>query len=151
MKVVFLDIDGVMNSQEFFMERKERGLDLDESRFPLLKNIIDKTGAKIVLSSVWRTCLESPHFSQLPKMLKKYEMEIYDNTPVLNQDRDAEIKMWLDTHSDIEQFIIIDDDDFNISELKSNLIQTRPFVERGLTKSHVAMAIRKLNGGGRTD
>ena len=50
MKVIFLDIDGVLNSDASLMvdDRVEGDLILN------LKYIVDKTDAKIILSSSWR-------------------------------------------------------------------------------------------------
>ena len=55
MKVIFLDIDGVLNSGAYDRRRNWNELtDIDESRLPLVKQIVDQTGAVIVLSSTWR-------------------------------------------------------------------------------------------------
>ena len=54
MKVVFLDIDGVLNSVAFDRERTNGQGNIDKTRLPLLKQILDETGALIVLSSSWR-------------------------------------------------------------------------------------------------
>ena len=56
MKILFLDIDGVLNSREYDRKRNwNEQTDIDETRLPLVKEIIDKTGAKIVLISTWRS------------------------------------------------------------------------------------------------
>lgn len=47
MKVIFLDIDGVMKEEDYNAEFK------DEC-FARLKRIVDETGAEIILSSSWR-------------------------------------------------------------------------------------------------
>ena len=54
-KVIFLDIDGVLNSLAYDRGRKENDGNIDETRLPLIKQIVDETQAKIVLSSSWRT------------------------------------------------------------------------------------------------
>ena len=55
MKIVFLDFDGVLNSVIYDRERdKSTNTNIDESRVCLLKQIIDETNAKIVLSTSWR-------------------------------------------------------------------------------------------------
>ena len=50
MKVLFLDIDGVLNSDRTLYE----DISLENDLIMNLKDIIDKTGAKIILSSSWR-------------------------------------------------------------------------------------------------
>ena len=56
-KVVFLDIDGVLNSN-FWNENHQReisdGTLIDESKIKLLCKLIEKTGAEIILHSGWK-------------------------------------------------------------------------------------------------
>ena len=55
MKVIFLDIDGVLNSRAYDRKRNwNEQSDIDETRLTLVKEIVDATEAKIVLSSTWR-------------------------------------------------------------------------------------------------
>ena len=57
MKIIFLDIDGVLNSIGWVERTKGTAYEdkeIDPSKVRLLKQIIDKTDAKIVLSSTWR-------------------------------------------------------------------------------------------------
>ncbi len=54
MKIIFLDIDGVLNSRQYDAERGTAEGNIDVSRLLLLKQLIDQTGAKIVLTSSWR-------------------------------------------------------------------------------------------------
>lgn len=58
--VIFLDIDGVLNPYPNQRRNMEAGTDdtsilkLDSKCMKVLKRIIEKTGAKLVLSSTWR-------------------------------------------------------------------------------------------------
>ena len=63
MKVIFLDIDGVLNSSIDFFELRKFGHPVNEIKgskvinrghLALLQQIIEDTDAKIVLSSTWR-------------------------------------------------------------------------------------------------
>ena len=61
MKVIFLDIDGVLNSETFskdnhkvYLATGEIKPDVDEKAVQRLVTIIKETNAKIVLSSSWR-------------------------------------------------------------------------------------------------
>ena len=60
-KIIFLDVDGVLNSEEFSRwlwdnhEKKYRGYEmLDQRAILCLQDIVFVTGAEIVLSSSWR-------------------------------------------------------------------------------------------------
>ena len=54
MKILFLDIDGVLNSWRYDQERISLQDNIDETRLPLLSRIVSSTNAKIVLTSSWR-------------------------------------------------------------------------------------------------
>jgi histidinol phosphatase-like enzyme len=50
MKVIFLDVDGVLNSQQLFEKCEDDQLiSVDEDNIKNLKTIVDATGAKIIL------------------------------------------------------------------------------------------------------
>lgn len=62
--IIFLDIDGVMNSQRFYTKytpkellsiRDEWGDAFDPESKKLLNKLIDETGAKVVIISTWRS------------------------------------------------------------------------------------------------
>ena len=63
MKIIFLDIDGVLNSEMYEWSRGEDRADnrIDLSRVRLLKDIVSATDAKIVLSSTWRLDWDKSH------------------------------------------------------------------------------------------
>ena len=81
MKVIFLDIDGVLNTSEIFIEQsknyKQKGIynvEIDEFRVEYLKQIIEKTNAKIVLSSSWRYFFVKENDIVLPKTQKGLDL-----------------------------------------------------------------------------
>lgn len=56
MKVIFLDKDGVLNSDEFFdniedAEPRGKECDVDIEKIKLLKEAVDATGAKVVVTA----------------------------------------------------------------------------------------------------
>ena len=62
-KIVFLDIDGVLNSELHYVEKSQQQLadeigyplsEISRSAVSLLNQIVEKTGAKVVISSTWR-------------------------------------------------------------------------------------------------
>ena len=175
MKVLFLDIDGVLNSENWFAYRiycvknnmvnilmnfvdtddrniKHKLTMLDDRAIANLNRIIEETGCKVVLSSSWRSSIESENiFTQNLLKLKGFKYEFYDVTPRLwfsdfSIRRGEEIKFWLDKESekhDIESFVILDDDSDMLPEQMNNFIHVDGQV--GLTDKDVFTAIEILN------
>ena len=156
MKIIFLDIDGVLNNTKT-RETFEDYMFVSDEKILLLKEIIDKTDAEIVLSSSWRRGWQAKDnnprcahdevrlFDALELKLTEYGIRLMSYTPHLWH-RGKEIESWLDawTGEKIESFVILDDMAKEEFEPNSNrLIQTSITV--GLTESHVEQAIRMLN------
>ena len=155
MKVIFLDVDGVLNSETYFLTHAEESIDcfIDPVCVQRLKNITDMTGADIVLSSSWRAGWsrhpEEMEISgrMLAESLAACQLEIYDKTPCLqNGDRGKEIKLWL-KHSveKVKRFVILDDYDYNWKKhrLSRRWIRT-DFSSGGLQDHDVEKAIKIL-------
>ncbi len=155
MKVIFLDIDGVLNSRAYDRKRNwNEQTDIDETRLPLIKEIVDATGAKIVLSSTWRQhwdrdtnrCDEDGLY--INKIFAKFGLSIFDKTPdlgitVLRRD---EISKWLEgADVEIESFVIIDDYRYGWGDLSEHFVKTEPNFRLGIEKEHVEKAIEILN------
>ena len=175
MKVLFLDIDGVLNSENWFAYRiycvknnmvnilmnfvdtddrniKHKLTMLDDRAIANLNRIIEETGCKVVLSSSWRSSIESENiFTENLLKLKGFKYEFYDVTPRLwfsdfSIRRGEEIKFWLDKESEkheIESFVILDDDSDMLPEQMNNFIHVDGQV--GLTDRDVLTAIEILN------
>lgn len=126
---------------------------IDETRLPLVREIVDATGAKIVLSSSWRKTWVQDNLGVLStnyinSTFAKCGLEIFDKTPDLGVrcDREDEILKWLnDTHDEIESFVVIDDEIFGWEELRDNFVATNPNFGLGLEEEHVQKAIEILN------
>lgn len=159
MKVIFLDIDGVLNSEDWFRQRENKfgkqlseyelmSHDLCKKNILLLNDITNTTHAKIVISSTWRKL--NP-LDYLRKLLHNNGVtgEIIDYTPVLSGEysRGYEIQKWLDTHSNlkIESFVILDDDSL-MHPIEYALVRTT--WKHGLQFSHVQKCIEILNKKG---
>ena len=126
MKVIFLDIDGVLNSDEYFDRIRDLNMqgiqsEVDIEKIKLLKKAIDETGAKVVLSSSWRYTRNAQYLKQL---LLQYNI-FADSTPFLQNKRGLEIKKWLENNPNVEDFVILDDEIFDSydEELLSKLIK----------------------------
>jgi len=162
MKVIFLDVDGVLNSEDDLMVYREKNninhcilyAEVEDRPLKLLKEIIDKTSAKIVVSSSWRIgCAKSGKesifgnglYNKLEQRLRDYDMEVYDITPCLDtgSQRGDEIKEWL-SKNPTDNFIILDDDSDMCEYRKmDNFIQTT--YKHGLTEELKDKAIEILS------
>jgi hypothetical protein len=125
MKLIFLDIDGVMN-HEYFNDRSRlhRGHAFCPIAVQNLREIIKRTGANIILSSTWRRGM---HQIEIRELFSNYDLDQYvlGKTGILeNQIRGNEIKELLDGCDEdfVESFVILDDDD--MGELMPFLVQT---------------------------
>jgi len=152
MKVVFLDIDGVLNSQDFIIATHLKGIlpddKIDPEAVARLNQITDETGAIIVISSTWRLhYLWKKNIEGLKKLLKEEEGitgTILDVTPDHQRyrGRGGEIQDWMDHCAQpIESFIIIDDSD-DMDHLLPRLIRTG--FQKGLQDEHIKTAIEML-------
>ena len=186
MKVIFLDIDGVLNGYNrwnvlgwkvvsklnslrlrIWYKKFTDPCGIHESKVKRLANIINVTGAKVVMSSSWRhSWWRTPYEEmtdrqkQLTDLLNKYNIEIIDITPSLqNARREDEIIAWLSRHeNDITNFVILDDENSFLSVFwedarfiqtstvpKGTLIKGLAIEDTGLKNKHVRKAIKVLN------
>lgn len=136
MKIIFLDVDGVLNSEQ---DRFSWTIESD-MHLMLLACIVRRTNAKIVVSSSWRNC---GLLDTLKKRLNDFSMSVYGKTKDIGE-RGLEIKEWLDNHNGVESFAILDDEDFDIkSYFPNNLVKTNAKV--GLQKEDVEKCIAILS------
>ena len=153
-KVIFLDVDGVLNCNT---TRAHIGccVGVEIAKVKLLKQIVDATGAKIVLSSSWKSGWSddpdecTPEMQYLKRKLRGCGLRIIDITRESNWFyRGWGIKQWCDDH-DVGNFVILDDETFEFDRrgLMDHLVQTSFYDEPGgLQPHHVETAIRILNG-----
>lgn len=156
MKVLFLDIDGVLNSIAWYEARSvklfepptlmERHLhELDPHACELLHRFCATTGVVVVVSSTWRKIVPLPQIATLlsratPKFEGREELRIIGATPDLGKHRGFEINAWLKS-CPVESFAIVDDDS-DMAMHKGRLIQTKH--ETGLTQEHLPMLAEML-------
>ena len=162
MKVIFLDIDGVLNV--YCQSRDKFGCNFHQHFIDNLKTIVDKTGAKLVISSSWRvdgidTMRAMWDFRKLPGVIIDITPDLYFTYSGPDGDDDYnrgdEIQLWLDSHPDVTNYVILDDDNDMLSNQKDNFVQTNrnlkhpDCVDRGygLTKICSDKAIKILNNG----
>jgi hypothetical protein len=115
MKVIFLDIDGVLNSIRsgigltgFEGDDKQHGL--DPTSVGLLKELCRISGAVIVISSTWRKGRTYDWFIEMFKNFDWIDAPVIDVTPVVSDGfRGEEVKRWLYAHPEVTDHIILDD------------------------------------------
>lgn len=149
MKILFLDIDGVLNSRQYFIKIKNMNVAPEHRIDPLavakLNQITDATGAFIVLSSTWRYAY-AKNISGLRDWMISIGVtgKVLDITPVDNDSRQNQIQKWLDTTArDIDSFVILDDYSLGGTKLNKWLVLTSPDV--GLQDTDVMAAVKILN------
>lgn len=158
MKVIFLDIDGVLNSDEFLKNNESEVIDRANVR--VLKNIIDKTGAVIVMSSAWRlwfddNMMPKDGYSQcLYDIFGEFDIKLFGKTPdfsteeirskkTFSQVKAKEIIAWLSEHEIIDKYVVLDDLDLRDEEVNAHLIRTNGQV--GITEEDAKRVIYMIN------
>lgn len=145
MKIIFLDIDGVLNTPKLL---KKFGFDfIDDILVALVARIVNETGAKIVLSSTWR--IEEKNKQLVQEALAQRNLEIHDSTPVITRsggwesagwvERREEIQAWLN-NNEVTKFAIIDD--WDDASIEGSFFKTNEDV--GLTVSIAEQIIEHL-------
>ena len=149
MKVLFLDVDGVLNNY-FTKVYINKHHFVEDSKLMILQNIIKETDCKIVLSSSWRQgwedvddgcniTIDAIDYIALKDKLFEYNMVLFDKTPTLpsfNATRGEEIKKWLDEwNGEPITNIAILDDNTNMKPLGRYQLQTS--IMKGIEEKHL--------------
>lgn len=128
MKVIFWDVDGVLNYPSIWGAWSKLGW--SEAICPILVarayELVKETGAKCVLSSTWRLsgyertleCLEQRGWPTAKD-------DFIGATPHLGMARGCEIGEWLVSHPDVETFVIVDDSSDMTTHMR-RLVRTDP-------------------------
>lgn len=148
MKVVFLDIDGVLNNRKSLTAAATNGIfptgnatfhTVDPECVARLRKLIETTGASIVVSSTWRMFMDEVH--------RALEWCGWKDAPIIGRtgnfgSRGIEIDTWLKHNPDVTQYVILDDDSFDIHQ-KTHLVKTMH--EAGLTDDDCIVAQKILD------
>ena len=162
MKVIFLDIDGVLNSN-FWNDTHQReisdGTLIDEEKVMLLGQLIRNTSAKVILHSGWKFWFDSEvkplrrEAERLISMLEKEGIKVNGVTPDHTTEeirkskkfslvKASEILAWVSQYDNIEKWIVIDDLDLHNEEIRKHQILTDASI--GLTVENICEAERLL-------
>lgn len=174
-RLIFLDIDGVMNSNRYYTSMKaeevwarhdEYGDGFDETSAKFMNMLIDESGADVVISSTWK----GQGLDKMRAMWKKRGMSgnVVGITPdiVLRRNYDVsvprglEIKEYYQTvhkfrhrtydapfldemrkESDLESYVIIDDDQDMLYEQRHNFVWCDPLEGFGEKEYRCAVGI----------
>lgn len=146
-KIVFLDIDGVLN-RHLYNEMSQSN-DIDAECVANLNRVLNETDARIVLSSAWRYMLIGKAMSLVgfDYLLRTHGVvanRLVGRTPADEEvtERGWQIHQWRKEHDHRGRYVVIDDMDLHISPL-------HPFVRTqgdvGLTDIDAGKAIGILN------
>jgi len=174
-KVLFLDVDGVLRPARAggfdVLADGDAAKNVDTSDFfpsavKALRHIIERTAAKIVLSSEWRR--SDPLCQALSGIFEKNRVRAWTDITTSKLDLEAsqdpvrsfaerrsrEISLWLQEHErEVSGWVVLDDINLAISDegrkqttkmMQPHLVQTWPLC--GLTMGNAKTAVRILNG-----
>ncbi|HEY5268056.1 MAG TPA: HAD domain-containing protein [Candidatus Saccharimonadales bacterium] len=167
LRLCFLDIDGVVNSDAWFdsskLDASILGLSdgefmlcalehhIDPAAIRLVNELITDSGATVILSSSWRHSFTIKSFNEFMQGKGGATFAVMDFTPkrILNEKlgRGGQIQAYLDfcknTGVNVESFVIIDDVN-EMGNLEKFLVLTDSKI--GITKADVAKAHKILDG-----
>ena len=161
-KVIFLDIDGVLNSNFWNTDHQREisdGKYIDTEKVKLLSELVKKSGASIILHSGWRFWFGSDlkplrsEAAYLTSLLEKEGMAVAGMTPDLTTEeirktkkfskvKADEILKWLKDHPETEKWVVLDDLELHNDDIAKYQVMTDP--EQGLTESDVEKALGVL-------
>ena len=168
-KIIFLDIDGVLNVEEEVFNTGEK---IEKEKVKLLKSIVNQTDANIILCSSWKIGYMNyvnagfkhmnPDFGLLHDSLADFDLAINGITPISQitgvEAKPLEIREWLRRFHNIYSYVILDDSTTcQWGYLQRNVVTTltyypdKPITRQyrsGLTEEHVKKAVSVLNDKG---
>lgn len=110
MKVLFLDVDGVLNNNDDFKGARSTFVICD-TKVDRLIRLIKELGLKVVLSSTWRTSVAHVEYLKDKGVISPLWMHDDWRTGEKWRSyvRGEEIQEWLDKHPEVTAYAILDD------------------------------------------
>lgn len=145
-KVLFLDIDGVvLSGEELWGSHNNRYL--PPHKMALVKEVCDRSGAIIVVSSTWR------YSDETADMLRHGGLALHTDwrtdwrndtqgSIIQGQRRGVEIGRWLARHPEITAYAIVDDDNDMLFEQLPYFVKTPNAT--GIDRDHVETLVSIL-------
>lgn len=143
MNVIFLDINGVLDTNE--------NMDIiDYGNLNRLKQLVDMFNAKVVISSSLKNSFYlTGHYSKflqgIVDVLLETGIDIVGITPQ-GSSREEEIKMYIYNHPEISNYCILDDD-YDMESLKEHMVKLPMQMndgQKGFTQEYLDKAISIL-------
>lgn len=156
MKIVYLDIDGVLNCDSSPIYIYDVYVGIDEDKLQQLKRIIDETNAEIILTSTWKTRwfkdlldkdFQDDFGNEIDKRFSAVGLSILNRT--WENDlyyRGHGIKSSVQKYKP-EAWVVLDDEyfpDFKECDIDKHLVKT-DWYGLGLTAEKANLAIKVLN------
>lgn len=143
MKVIFLDIDGVMTSNALNEEIKSSTLTypFSKSCVSALNEILTTNRVRIILTSSWRTVFDAEKQCIVFAENGVCQMPYGQTKDIRYESRSSEIQIYLKEKPNIEQYVILDD--MLIEGFDDHFVWIDP--STGLTAAHVDKVQRILN------
>lgn len=157
-KVIFLDIDGVLNAN-FWEQSQSKELSdgalIEADKVALLGELVRRTGAQIILHSGWRFWYDAAckplrvEAARLSEMLAVEGMTIAGVTPdrtteeirrtrKFSRVKAEEILAWVEAHPETIGWVVLEDLDLHNDEVARHQVMTDQTV--GLTRADVERA-----------
>ncbi len=148
MKVIFLDVDGVLNRRSTHTLSPSGCMFVEDILVATLASLVRQTEAQLVLSSTWRKgyfdirdgrldTSDAEDYDALVGALLYAGLAIRDHTPLRKpKDRAAEITRFLADHPEVDSYVILDDE--AVAGFGDRQVKTDP--RRGLTRNDVRCA-----------
>lgn len=150
MKVIFLDVDGVLNNRHTRVTTSNGWCFVDDHLVARLKRLMNLSGARLVLSSTWREGWhqedESKNdisFTELRDKFNQFGIEIFDRIGEMRMHRWQSIKEFFERPREdaIEHYVILDDWN-DMGEFSNHLVLINS--STGLTEEDIQEALKIL-------
>lgn len=116
--VVFLDVDGVLNTRTTVERTPQYYTGIDDARVEILAKAVNKyENADIILTSDWKnTRADEEDFCYLISKLEKQGLTLAGKTTDHWNKRGEGILKYLEQHPGIDDFVILDDNEFDFGD-----------------------------------
>jgi hypothetical protein len=158
-KVIFLDIDGVLNQKQGAGDFSA----ISRDKVGIIQGIADQTCAVIVLSSGWKFWFDEnmmptqTNSRRLHQIFCDFGLKLFGKTPdfsteeirqnkMFSRVKAQEIRAWLHGRNDVESYVVIDDNDLMDEAIQPHLVRTD--AANGITEYDAQRAVEILKSSG---